>query len=145
MDWRVCNRSRHSVLHTWARVSHPFNDFVPLELSFFRSGHVATYPATSLTTSRTKAVRLLRWPLVRETRGLTTRGVVFYTWRRKKSTKCQRPSSASATGTASRRTRGQRSRDPPRGETLTTRTWPRFRPTVRPVLAGASLAIFVDW
>jgi hypothetical protein len=37
-----------------------------------------TYPATSLTTSRTKAVRLLRWPLVRETRGLTTRGVVFY-------------------------------------------------------------------
>lgn len=36
-----------------------------------------THPATSLTTSLTKAVRLLRWPLVRETRGLTTRGVVF--------------------------------------------------------------------
>lgn len=41
-------------------------------------GMKKTYPATSLTTSRTKAVRLLRWPLVRETRGLTTRGVVFY-------------------------------------------------------------------
>lgn len=36
-----------------------------------------TYPETSLTISRTKAVRLLRWPLVRETRGLATRAVVF--------------------------------------------------------------------
>jgi hypothetical protein len=36
-----------------------------------------TYPATSLTISRTKAVLLLRWPLVRETRGLTTRASVF--------------------------------------------------------------------
>ena len=35
-------------------------------------------PATSLTISRTKAVRLLKWPLVREMRGLRTRGVVFY-------------------------------------------------------------------
>jgi hypothetical protein len=41
-------------------------------------GKISTYPATSLTTSRTKAVRLLRWPLVRETRGLETRAVVFY-------------------------------------------------------------------
>ena len=38
-----------------------------------------TYPATSLTSSRTKAVRLLRWPLVRLTRGLLTRAVVFCT------------------------------------------------------------------
>lgn len=43
-----------------------------------RRGEIPTYPATSLTTSRTKAVRLLRCPLVRETRGLETRGVVFY-------------------------------------------------------------------
>lgn len=35
------------------------------------------YPETSFTTSLTKAVRLLRWPLVRETRGFTWRGVTF--------------------------------------------------------------------
>lgn len=67
-----------------------------------------THPATSLTTSRTNAVRLLRWPLVRETRGLTTRGVVFYIPRkniREKVSLLVRPSSAT------------NSRDPPRGET----------------------------
>jgi len=37
-----------------------------------------TYPATSLTISRTKAVRLLRRPFDREMRGLFSRGVVFY-------------------------------------------------------------------
>ena len=37
-----------------------------------------THPATSLTTSLTKAVLLLRWPFVLETLGLTTRAVVFY-------------------------------------------------------------------
>ena len=36
-----------------------------------------TYPDTSLTISLTKAVRLLRWPLVREMRGLDSRGVTF--------------------------------------------------------------------
>jgi hypothetical protein len=35
------------------------------------------YPETSLTMSLTKAVRLLRWPLVRETRGFDWRGVTF--------------------------------------------------------------------
>ena len=45
-----------------------------------------TYPATSLTTSRTKAVRLLRCPLDRETRGLVTRGVVFCIRGKKKQT-----------------------------------------------------------
>lgn len=38
---------------------------------------VKTYPETSLTMSRTKAVRLLRWPFMRETRGFTERGVTF--------------------------------------------------------------------
>jgi len=38
----------------------------------------STYPETSFTISRTKAVRLLKWPLVREIRGLDSRGVVFY-------------------------------------------------------------------
>lgn len=36
-----------------------------------------TYPETSLTISRTKAVLLLRWPLVLDTRGLTTLASVF--------------------------------------------------------------------
>lgn len=36
-----------------------------------------TYPETSLTISLTKAVRLLKWPFVREMRGLNSRGVVF--------------------------------------------------------------------
>lgn len=35
-------------------------------------------PATSFTISLTNAVRLLKWPFVREMRGLRTRGVVFY-------------------------------------------------------------------
>ena len=51
---------------------------------------------------------------------------------------CQRPSSAKVTSWMR-----QRSSDPPRGETVTTRTWPLFRPTARPVLAGASLAILL--
>lgn len=52
-----------------------------------------------------------------------------------KHAKGQRPSSAEAASWVR-----FRSRDPPRGETVT-RTWPRFRPTVRPDRAGASLAI----
>lgn len=40
-------------------------------------GKNIAYPETSFTTSLTKAVRLLRWPLVRETRGFTWRGVTF--------------------------------------------------------------------
>lgn len=36
-----------------------------------------SYPETSLTISLTNAVRLLKWPLVREIRGLASRGVVF--------------------------------------------------------------------
>ena len=35
-------------------------------------------PATSLINSRTKAVRPARWPLVRETRGARSMGVVFW-------------------------------------------------------------------
>lgn len=70
---------------------------------------------------------------MRETRGLTTRAVVFYKSQRRK---CQRPSSARATSW--KRVRG---RDPPRGETVTRRTWPLFRPTARPDRAGASAAI----
>ena len=35
------------------------------------------YPETSLTISLTNAVRLLKWPLVREIRGLDSRGVIF--------------------------------------------------------------------
>lgn len=55
---------------------------IPSPLCFFAlsvqsRGMWWTYPETSLTTSRTKAVRLLRWPLVRETRGLGWRGVTF--------------------------------------------------------------------
>ena len=40
-------------------------------------GGKKAYPETSLTMSLTKAVRLLRWPLVRETRGFDWRGVTF--------------------------------------------------------------------
>lgn len=40
---------------------------------------ISTYPETSLTISRTKAVLLLRWPFVLETRGLTTLASVFCT------------------------------------------------------------------
>lgn len=58
-----------------------------------------------------------------------TRGGFLYAAREKIAR--QRPSSASS-----------RSRDPPRGETAQ-RTWPRFRPVARPVLAGASLAIVI--
>lgn len=36
-----------------------------------------TYPETSFTISRTKAVLLLRWPFVLEIRGLTSRRSVF--------------------------------------------------------------------
>lgn len=43
-----------------------------------KSAVQSTYPETSFTISRTKAVRLLKWPLVREIRGLDSRGVVFY-------------------------------------------------------------------
>lgn len=43
----------------------------------------ATHPATSLTTSRTKAVLLLRWPFILETLGLETRGVVFYKYQKR--------------------------------------------------------------
>jgi hypothetical protein len=39
----------------------------------------ATYPETSLTISLTNAVRLLKWPLVLLTLGLTTRASVFCT------------------------------------------------------------------
>lgn len=38
---------------------------------------MSTYPETSRTTSRTKAVRLLILPFRDETRGLETRAVVF--------------------------------------------------------------------
>jgi len=37
----------------------------------------ATYPETSFTISLTNAVLLLKWPLVREMRGLDSRGVTF--------------------------------------------------------------------
>lgn len=38
-----------------------------------------TYPETSLTISLTNAVLLLKWPFMRETRGLGWRGVTFCT------------------------------------------------------------------
>lgn len=70
----------------------------------------ATHPETSLTTSRTKAVLLLRWPFMRETLGLETRGVVFYNIPKN-------ASSASIVCNVS--SMGRRRRDPPRGETAT--------------------------
>lgn len=124
-----------------------------------------TYPATSRTTSRTKAVRFERWPLVLETRGLLTRAVVFY---KVGKIHCQRPSSAEMlfasmhldqfenevgakaalrpfsvilhfSSLQEQPHRG--SRDPPRGETVT-RTWPLFWPTARPVLAVALAIVY---
>lgn len=59
-----------------------------------REHSATTYPATSLMSSRTKAVRLLRWPLVRLTRGLLTRGVVFCSGGKSRQRSAQSPSSA---------------------------------------------------
>lgn len=82
----------------------------------------ATHPATSLTTSRTKAVRLLRFPLVREMRGLRTRGVVFFRSGRRGETK-RRKGDMSASIVCLLGERGPprggsgEQSDPPRGET----------------------------
>lgn len=84
---------------------------------------------------------------MRDTRGLVTRGVVFYIEGKKnpisKSFKVHRLlDELLGEKKGNHHPRGG-SRDPPRGETLRVeeRTWPRFRPTVRPVLGAASLAI----
>ena len=71
-----------------------------------------TYPATSLTISRTKAVRLLRRPLDLEILGLETRGVVFCNGEKKTfSVSVHRPRNA---------LNWKAGRDPPRGETYMT-------------------------
>lgn len=54
----------------------------------------SAYPTTSLTRSRTNAVRLLRWPLVRLTRGLLTRAVVFCGREKSRHRSAKSPSSA---------------------------------------------------
>jgi hypothetical protein len=75
-------------------VSEQFNDTTliwcktvqmePLEICSddIEMGNDRTYPETSLTISRTNAVLLLKWPLVLETRGLTTLASVFYSSKR---------------------------------------------------------------
>ena len=69
----------------WGSVEHTrfFANFLALLSLLFLNNSITlrsygANPATSLTISRTNAVRLLKWPLVREIRGLRTRGVVFY-------------------------------------------------------------------
>ena len=58
-------------------VPWPFHFMLAFYFSLRTVGCDVTHPATSRTISRTKAVRLLRWPLVREMRGLLSRGVTF--------------------------------------------------------------------
>lgn len=73
---------------------------------------IGAYPETSLTISLTKAVRLLKWPLVLETRGFTTLASVF----------CTHQVSPSSSFTNKRLCPSssffrERNEDPPRGET----------------------------
>lgn len=106
-------------------------------------GFVKTHPATSLTMSLTKAVRLLRWPLVRETRGLTTRGVVFYiTTKTRSKSQPNCPSSAKFCSPEGGK-QAEILHEVRRGWCFQ-RTWPLLMPTIRPERAGASFAIFDD-
>jgi len=97
-----------------------------------------TYPETSLTISLTKAVFLLKWPLVLLTLGLTTRASVFYI-----SHKVISPLSPSSDWNL-RKLQKWRSSKRWDGLDEWVHTWPLLRPTARPVRSLRSAAI-VDW
>lgn len=103
-----------------------------LPVSEKRKSRSATHPETSLTTSRTKAVLLLRWPFMRETLGLETRGVVFYNIPK---THRQRPSSAMFPH------RGDGAEILHEVRLRLKRTWPWLMPTARPLRGVGSFAI----